>query len=120
MTTHEIETIYLLLSWLIGQLVWLIFYRLRTRTVTTIERETGDNKIKWSIARFSTLYFCVKHDSPLQICNLQTSFIRLFFSDCKFLWMISHTIGNLTWSYPCTITFLVPIIEDLGISGCFS
>jgi len=38
--------IFLLLSWLIVQLVWLFFYRLRTRTVTTVDRQTDGPKIK--------------------------------------------------------------------------
>ena len=45
-TTLIAMVVYLLLCWLLVQVVWLLFYRMRTRTVTTIQRERGDNKIR--------------------------------------------------------------------------
>ncbi len=38
-TTIVAMLIYLLAGWVLIQLVWLIFYRARTRTVTTVDRQ---------------------------------------------------------------------------------
>jgi YggT family protein len=45
-TTLIAMLIYLLLSWLVVQLVWLFFYRMRTRTVTTVDRDSRNHPIQ--------------------------------------------------------------------------